>query len=126
MAENFVRGAGATGLEEQTGERIGVRFRAPHGTPQPLLRKAHPAAGHNGRAARHAHGTARRKTARHQRATVVSGGNPAIVQLQDSDTSVSLALAQHVAAATVTAGGTVIAVIFDDANPADGLIIAAY
>ena len=126
MAENFLRGAGATGLEEGAGERIGLHFRAPHPTPQPLIRKAHPAAGNHGRATEHALATARRKRSRHQRATVVSGGNPATVQLEDSDTSVSLALAQHVSAASVTAGGTVIAVIFDDTNPADGLIIAAY
>ena len=120
MAENFVTGAGAQGLElTGGGEHVAARYRAPHPSPQPLIKKAHPAT-HRAAAPRH------RRYGSHQRATIVAGGNPATVQLEGQDVAYSVPLAQHVAAGTVVSGGTAIVVMFDESNPADALIVAAY
>jgi hypothetical protein len=108
---------GATGVEEGSssggGERVGGRYRAPHATPKPIIhkQKAPPKPKH---------------VATHHRGTVVGGAGPYTVQLASSDTTVTVAAAQHVGAGTVVAGGTVLVAVFDEGNPADALIVAAY
>lgn len=114
--------------ESGYGERIGgVRYRAPHGTPHPLINKTHPAAAQQQMAPRHARTkTARKGRGAHRRATVVAGGNPATIQLEGQDVAYTVPLAKHVDPATVVAGGTVVTVMFDEANPGDALIVATY
>jgi len=110
---------------------IGAARRPPHHrAPHPLLGKHHRTAAPHRRAVEH---TRRRhsagasgRTGRHHRASVVAAGNPATVQLLDSDTILSLPLAQHVTAAMLAPGSIVIAAVFDAGDPTDGLIVAAY
>ena len=113
MAEDIGAAFGATGVEQTTGERLAVHFRAPHATPRPLVhkQKAPPKPKHH---------------AVHHRGTVVGGSGPYTVQLAGSDTTITVAAAQHIAAGTVAGGGSVIVAVFDEANPADALIVAAY
>lgn len=102
-------------------------FQARHRNRKPLLGTAHPHATlghshHHRLRQRHARG----HSGRHHRASVVSPGNPATVQLHGSDTSVTLPLAQHINVAGLTTGSTVIAALFDASDPSDGLIVAVY
>jgi len=93
-----------------------------------LINKGHPAATH-ARAPRHAAEQASEQAAgrgQHRRATVVAAGNPATVRIHGSDTTALWALAQHVTVGSLTVGGTVVGVVFDAADPSDGLITAAY
>ena len=114
---------------ERAGMPPHTAHRAPHHTPQPLISKTHPAAGHDARARRHAvrkgHGVAIGQAMIH-RATVVSPGNPATVRLHGSDTVALWSLAQHVTVASLTAGGAVAGIVFDPADPNDALLTAVY
>jgi len=111
---------GATGLEMTGGgEHIATRYRAPHPSPSPLISKAHPA--------RHRTATPHHKgLGTHRRGTIVSGGNPATVQLDGQDVAYTVPLAQHVTTGMISAGGSVIVAMFDESNPTDAVIIAAY
>ncbi len=103
--------------------------RAPHHTPQPVVTKPHPAAAHHHKAPAHA------ATKQHypglgagrlHRATVIAVGNPATVQLHGSDATASWQLALDVNVANLTVGAAVLGVVFDPANPSDGLLTAVY
>ena len=118
---------------DRGGERVGMpphaAHRAPQHTPQPLIRKPHPAAAHRARAQRHAAGRAQAKTAggaQHHRATVVAAGNPATVRLHGSDTTALWALAQHITTASLTVGGAVVGIVFDPSDPNEALLTAVY
>jgi hypothetical protein len=124
MTQDLGLAFGATGPEESAGERVATRYRAPHPTPYPIIKKTHPTAAHHTRAAQHA--AKPKHQATHHRATVVSGAGPYLVQLATSDTTVTIAAAQHIAAGTVAPGTTVLVAVLDEANPADALIVAAY
>ena len=110
---------------------LGAARRPPrHRAPHPLIAKPHRTAEPQRRAARHSRPAHRPgasgRGGRHHRASVVVAGNPATVQLLDSDTILSLPLAQHVTTAMLAPGGIVIAAVFDPSDPSDGLIVAAY
>ena len=103
--------------------------RAPHAMPQPLIGRSHPAAGRRTEARRHATRKARHRASgggQHQRATLVAAGNPATVRLHGSDTTALWALAQHVTVGSLTVGGAVVGIVFDPADPSDGLLTAVY
>jgi hypothetical protein len=103
--------------------------RAPYAMPQPLIGRNHPAAGLRVQARRHATRKARSRSAgggRHHRATLVAAGNPATVRLHGSDTTAQWALAQHITAGSLTVGGAVVGIVFDPADPNDGLLTAVY
>jgi hypothetical protein len=120
MAESFVSGVGATGMEMTGGgEHVASRYRAPHPSPHPLISKAHPAA-HRAPAPHH------RTLGTHRRGTIVAGGNPATIQLEGQDVAYTVPLAQHVTTGMISAGGTVIVAMFDESNPVDAVIVAAY
>jgi len=118
--QNLGLATGATGLEMTGGgEHVAGHYRAPHPAPQPLIKKSHPQRQRSATARHTGLGT-------HRRATVVSGGNPATVQLEGQDVAYTVPLAQHVTTGMISAGGSVIVAMFDESNPTDAVIIAAY
>jgi hypothetical protein len=103
--------------------------RAPHHTPQPLLVKPHPAAAHHHKAPSHAHETATHHKTRAgaaMRATVIAVGNPTTVQIHGSDAVVNWTLAANITTAELAVGAAVVGVVFNPADPSDGLLTGVY
>ncbi len=106
-----------------------AHHRAPRHTPQPLIRKEHPAAAHHARATHHAAATARHTTrggGTSHRATVIAVGNPATVQIHGSDAVAAWPLAANIDVADLTVGQAVIGTVFNPADPNDALLTAVY
>jgi hypothetical protein len=103
--------------------------RAPHHTPQPLVAKPHPAAAHHHKAASHAHEqTTHHKTraGKTLRATVVTVGNPATVQIHGSDATANWTLAANISTTQLSVGQAVVGTVFNPADPNDGLLTGVY
>jgi hypothetical protein len=103
--------------------------RAPHHTPQPLIRKTHPAAAHHAKAPRHAAATTRHRSrggGSTHRATVIAVGNPATVQIHGSDATAAWPLAANISVSSLSVGQAVVGTVFNPADPNDALLTAIY